>query len=433
MVRWGVPARGEPAIRIFRGIVLACAFVAVATAITWPISDALDQAVYPFYFLAVLAVCWTGGPSAGLLAIALSAFAANFFFRDPNYEVHFQGNDGVRAGAFAAVSTMIIAADQVRRLAETARRESDELLHEVIDAAGMGTWEWDLQTSRVNWSPELEQLHGLAPRTFGGNFSSILKDVHPDDREAVRGQIGRSLESGSHDAVYRIIRPDGAVRWVLSRGKLERNADGTPRHMAGVCIDVTERKQAEEALRDSEERYRTLYQDNPSMYFTVNAEGTVLSVNQFGAEQLRYTPEDLVGKPVLDVFHEDDKAAVAEQLALCVAKPGEMANWEFRKVRKDGKVIHVKEAARATLDTNGEQIVLIVCEDITERKQVEEELTKAREELEAKVERQIHRGRAYGLTFRELTVLHLIAEGNSNREIADKLSLSPINGRQARR
>jgi len=419
MFRWGAPP-----IRIRRGIFPACVSVAAATAITWPISDALDQAVYPFYFFAVLVVAWTGGPAAGVLAIALSAFAANFFFRDPTYELHFHGNDGVRAGAFAVVSLMIIAADHVRRRAETARRAADERLRQALEAGEMGSWEWDVETNRVTWSTELEGLHGLESGTFGGDFSSFLKDIHPEDRQRVQEIIAHSLETGDHLIEYRIIRPDGSVRWVEGRGKLERNEDGTPRRMAGVCMDVTERKQAEEALRDSEERYRTLYQDNPSMYFTVNAEGTVLSVNQFGAGQLRHTPEELVGKPVLDVFHKDDKTAVAEQLALCVARPGEMANWEFRKVRKDGEVIYVKEAARATLDANGETIVLIVCEDITERKRVEEELQKAREELEAKVERHMHQGRAYGLTFRELTVLHLIAEGNSDREIAGKLSLS---------
>jgi len=103
-----------------------------------------------------------------------------------------------------------------------------------------------------------------------------------------------------------------------------------------------------------------------------------------------------------------------------------VANWEFRKVRTNGEVICVKEAASATVDTNGETIVLIVCEDITERRRMEEELQKAREELEGQVEQQMQRGRAYGLTFRELTVLHLVAVGNSDREVAERLGISPL-------
>jgi PAS domain S-box-containing protein len=152
----------------------------------------------------------------------------------------------------------------------------------------------------------------------------------------------------------------------------------------------------------------------------------VLSVNQFGAEQLGYAPEELAGRPVLEVFYEEDEEDIGRQLQLCMDTPGKMAHWECRKVRKDGEVLWVKEAARATVDVSGELIVLIVCEDITERRRMEEELRKAREELEGKVERQMQRGRAYGLTFRELTVLHLVAAGNSDREMADKLGISPL-------
>jgi PAS domain S-box-containing protein len=149
-------------------------------------------------------------------------------------------------------------------------------------------------------------------------------------------------------------------------------------------------------------------------------------VNQFGAQQLGYTPEELVGKPVLGVFYQDDMEEVAGQLAACVAAPGELCHWEFRKVRKDGEVIWVKEAARATQDSSGETIVLIVCEDITERKRMEEELQRVREELEGKVDRKVRSEAAYGLTFRELTVLHLVAQGSSDKDIAETLSISRL-------
>jgi PAS domain S-box-containing protein len=205
-----------------------------------------------------------------------------------------------------------------------------------------------------------------------------------------------------------------------------RNERGEIIGCVGVAMDVTERKQAEDALSESEERYRVLYNDNPSMYFTVSADGSVLSVNQFGAQQLGYTPEELVGKPVLGVFYQDDMEEVAGQLAACVAAPGELCHWEFRKVRKDGEVIWVKEAARATQDSSGETIVLIVCEDITERKRMEEELQRVREELEGKVDRKVRTESAYGLTFRELTVLHLVAQGSSDKDIAETLSISRL-------
>ncbi|MEO8457363.1 MAG: PAS domain S-box protein [Chloroflexota bacterium] len=138
-----------------------------------------------------------------------------------------------------------------------------------------------------------------------------------------------------------------------------------------LARDVTERKKAVAALQESEARYRALYRDNPSMYFTVAADGTVLSVNDYGASQLGYSAKELEGESVFGVFHPEDTRAVTRHLAGCLANPGVTSVWEVRKVRKDGAVIWVEERARATRDVNGSAIVLVVCEDITQRREME--------------------------------------------------------------
>jgi len=138
-------------------------------------------------------------------------------------------------------------------------------------------------------------------------------------------------------------------------------------------IDITEQKNALTQLQESEKKYKALYDDNPTMYFTVNDREIVISVNKFGAEQLGYTAEELIGKPVINVFYDEDINAVEEQLALCFAKPGQIINWEFRKVKKDGSVIWVKESARVIEKSSGTRLVLIVCDDITEHKKVIEQ------------------------------------------------------------
>jgi PAS domain S-box-containing protein len=145
--------------------------------------------------------------------------------------------------------------------------------------------------------------------------------------------------------------------------------------VAGVvvnCRDVTERRHAEEALRASEERYRAVYEDTPSMYFTVADDGTVASVNQFGAAYLGYAVPDLVDQSVLQVFLEEDKPAASRHLADCLAHPEQVFAWELRKVRKDGSLLWVKETARAVHERDGRLVVLIACEDVTERKRAEE-------------------------------------------------------------
>jgi len=143
------------------------------------------------------------------------------------------------------------------------------------------------------------------------------------------------------------------------------------------------RMQAEEALRTSEERYRILYEDNPSMYFTADTEGTVLSVNNFVYEQLGYPASELAGQPVLNVFHPDDRDFVQQHFQACLQQPGQAIQIEARKVRKNGSVLWVRESARAVHDLNGQMVVLLICDDITERIQAQEARAASLAELHA--------------------------------------------------
>ncbi|MFH1194851.1 MAG: PAS domain S-box protein [bacterium] len=134
---------------------------------------------------------------------------------------------------------------------------------------------------------------------------------------------------------------------------------------------IFERVRAEQALIISEENYRTLYEDNPTMYFTVSKDGKVQSVNRFGCEQLGYSSVELIGKPVLNIFYEEDKNAVLKQMQKCLDEPNIQHSWELRKVHKNGRVIWVRETAKAITSKDGGTLVLIVCEDITDRKRSE--------------------------------------------------------------
>ncbi len=137
-------------------------------------------------------------------------------------------------------------------------------------------------------------------------------------------------------------------------------------------------RQVKNKLRDSEKLYRALYEENPSMYFTVDAGGIVLSINNFGAEQLGYKVGELVGQSVMKVIYEDDKRTLFQQIAECLQEPGHIATKELRKVRKDGSLLWVREVVRAVSAVEG-NIVFIVCEDITERKRTEEALSQSEE------------------------------------------------------
>ena len=153
-----------------------------------------------------------------------------------------------------------------------------------------------------------------------------------------------------------------------------------------IVRDIRERKRTDAALRASEGRYRTLYDDTPTMYFTLATDGMVRSVNRFGADQLGYLVEELIGHSVLDIFHEDDKITVAASLTECLTTPEKVSNWEFRKVRRDGGIMWVRETASVGRSSTGETIVLVTCSDITDRKCVEETLRQREIDLRVAVE-----------------------------------------------
>src|SRR5215469_12096767 len=136
--------------------------------------------------------------------------------------------------------------------------------------------------------------------------------------------------------------------------------------------DITEQKRADEAVRQSEEWWQEVFEHNPVMNFMVSATGTVLSVNSFGAAQLGYTANELIGYSVMRVFLEEDWETVKDQLATCTEELGRSHNWKIRKIRKDGKVIWVRENAKAVQRSGNDVIVLIACEDITERRRGEQ-------------------------------------------------------------
>ena len=134
------------------------------------------------------------------------------------------------------------------------------------------------------------------------------------------------------------------------------------------------RRTADNALLFSEARYRALFRDNPTMIFTIDTDLVILSANPFAAGRMGYRTDEMEGRSVLLFFHEDDRAAVAEQLLTCLKNPSQVHRWQFRKIRKDGGVLWVEEIAQAVHDLNGAPNVLVVCQDVTERKRAEQEL-----------------------------------------------------------
>jgi PAS domain S-box-containing protein len=135
------------------------------------------------------------------------------------------------------------------------------------------------------------------------------------------------------------------------------------------------------ALRRSEYRWRNVFENNPTMYFIVDASSTVLSVNPFGAEQLGYTVPELTGESVLKIIDDEDTMAAREHVSRSLAHVGTSMSWEIRKRRKDGTMLWVRETARAVQLGSEAPVVLIACEDITKQRAAQEKLRRSEADL----------------------------------------------------
>ncbi|HEY1291022.1 MAG TPA: PAS domain S-box protein [Burkholderiales bacterium] len=153
--------------------------------------------------------------------------------------------------AGAVVGVGAVATDITeRRIAEQALREQRTLLAEAQKLAGLGCWEWDPVSGRVNWSDEMYSIYGVHPGEFRPSFESYLERIHPEDRARAAATVALALmDNRAFSMDERIVRPDGLVRQLRSHGEVVRDESGRPLKMVGACIDVTDQKAAEAALR----------------------------------------------------------------------------------------------------------------------------------------------------------------------------------------
>jgi PAS domain S-box-containing protein len=212
--------------------------------------------------------------------------------------------------------------------------------------------------------------------------------VHPADRERAIGDWTTAVATGQPmESEIRLRRADGDFRYLLVRNVPLRNSQGHIVKWYGTGIEIEDRKRAEAQLRrneaylrESEEKWRDVFDNNPTMYFIVDASGKIIEVNPFGADQLGYKVAELLGQDVLALFDETDHEAIQRNIANCFAQLGQPMSWEARKICKNGTVLRVRETAKAVSRARG-PIILIACEDTTEQKNAEEALRHALADL----------------------------------------------------
>ena len=221
-----------------------------------------------------------------------------------------------------------------RKRMEDRLRRSEEHLRMALRSARAGTFEMDLQTGAMQWSEETFRLLGLDPACDQARAETWLGILHPDDRETFLGQRDAVIAGTSADFAveYRIVRPDGAVRWIAARGRRLAGADGTPERLSGITVDITDQKCAEDALRASEERFRALIHHAPQMMWVNRADGTL---EYFNDAWRAYTGHTSTEATRWDLIHPDDQERIKALRRDSIAA-GTAYEYEMRLRRADG-------------------------------------------------------------------------------------------------
>ena len=255
-------------------------------------------------------------------------------------------------------------------LAQEQLRESEERLRFVTGRAGVGCWSFNIETLRVECSPLFTTILGI-PEPENGiiSYEDVLAQVHPEDRERVKDTGYACLLRGNdYDMEYRAIMPDGSNRWIHARGGATTDPD-RPISMAGIVLDVTARKEAEEALRRSEQRYRQLVEQMVNGLFVTDSDGYFIDANAAGCAMLGMTLGELIGKHARDVIVPEEHPRLGLELKRLKDYSG-VQTTEWRMKRKDGSRF-IGEVTVSKLANGSKQAIL---RDITERKRHEEQI-----------------------------------------------------------
>jgi PAS domain S-box-containing protein len=269
-----------------------------------------------------------------------------------------------------------------RKRIEEKLRQSERQLAEAQSLASVGSWNWDILSDTHTWSDELYHIYGLHPQESDSSYEAFISLVHPDDRAFIIGVIEDALRNREPINSYvRIIRPDGAERIIHSRGTTISDINGIPIRMYGTVQDVTERKQAEEALREAERKYRDIFENAGEGIFQSTPDGRYLSANPALAYMHGFdSPEELI-RNRRDITHEIYvNPTRREEFKRLLEQDGVVRGFEHQIFRKDGSKIWISVNARAVRDNQGKIAYYEgTSQDITERKLAEQRLRESEE------------------------------------------------------
>jgi two-component system sensor histidine kinase/response regulator len=349
------------------------------------------------FFPAVMIAAYFGGFWPGMLAAVLSAVAANYFLAEQTPSFHVSNTNDVAALIlFVLVGTIISALCESlhrvrhhmvsleRRRADEAMRETEERFRQLVENIHEVFWMSDAGGKRMLYiSPGYEEIYGRTCQSLYEHPESRIESIHTEDRDRVIDQMDRRRDGVFINLEFRIVRPDGSIRWVRNRTFPIKDENGHPSRIAGLMEDITDRKRVEGELRESEHRWRSLTEALPQLVWTAMPDG---ACDYFSTQWTQYTgvpTSKLLGWQWMETLHPDDREPTRQFWLGSVAGRHDY-DVEYRVRRFDGEYrwfktrgVPIRESDRRIFKWFGS------CTDITDGKLAAAELRLAKEAAES--------------------------------------------------
>jgi PAS domain S-box-containing protein len=301
---------------------------------------------------------------------------------------------------FAAIPFMVLAV-----LVEEEKQTRRELVAERAQLAGsqrlaqMGSWRWELSTETITWSEELYRLVGRDPNLPSPQYAELRQFYTAESWERLRNAIEEARTAGTPSELdLEMICPDGTSKWIRARREVQRAPDGRITQLHGTVQDITERKLAEMALRESEAKFHDLFRNAGVGMIIVSPDGHFLAANEIFCGYLGYTEEELRQMTVQAVTQQEDWLLFSAKLSQALATGASFQRFEKRCRHKSGRTVYTESSASLIRTPSGEPRYFVgEVLDVTERKQAEEALTRvnqrvieAQEQEAARIARDLH-------------------------------------------
>jgi two-component system, cell cycle sensor histidine kinase and response regulator CckA len=245
--------------------------------------------------------------------------------------------------------------------------------------AQIASWEWDFRSNTIHRSEEFYRIYGIQPETADKEVGNYFNLIHPDDREMFLEKLRHIQEEKQvPEFEYRVLRPNGDVRYIKTILEINRNEHGIPASVFSTIQDITDEKKLSMTLIESEEKYRALVETTSTGYLILDESGRVVDANKEYVNMTgRKSLDEILGRTVVEWTAPHDKERNVREVEVC-ARVGYVSGLEIDYMDTTGQIIPIEINAKV-IDTQNGKRILALCRDITERKQRVEALRKNEE------------------------------------------------------